>query len=296
MDTMSKPTILRVKRRLEENPQDAFVISCKRSKTAEAEAEPSSSLFVFSGTADALQENLLVKNLVPKENPKLRTEINVKDIVEKLRKERKDASDANRYKIVKRSRGLENADENFDFIDLELKEEQEGIDAKYAYDFYVSQENCDFLSTVEDSKLVLLYGHYKVKDWQTISSEEESSDDSNDENNWRNDYPDEENSSIGDDDMLAAMQRVDLDDLSTDDDEYKIEPTETFAVDALRYGTSYAKYKAKILASDQRVDDSNLVHCSTVQDDGYDDDSDNGFYYGQDEDTDHFKEQYKDNS
>lgn len=38
--------------------------------------------------------------------------------------------------------------------------------------------------------------------------------DSNDENNWRNEYPDSEKSSIDEGDMVRAMQRVDLGEIS----------------------------------------------------------------------------------
>lgn len=47
---MAAPTILRVKRRLEDNPQDALVLVCKRLKTDADEVSPS--LFVFRGTVE----------------------------------------------------------------------------------------------------------------------------------------------------------------------------------------------------------------------------------------------------
>lgn len=43
-------TVLRVKRRLEENPQDALVLLCKRAKTDSEEIAPA--LFVFRGTVE----------------------------------------------------------------------------------------------------------------------------------------------------------------------------------------------------------------------------------------------------
>lgn len=48
---MSTSTFLRVKRRLEDNPQDAFVLLCKRMKTDTDEISPS--LFVFRGTVES---------------------------------------------------------------------------------------------------------------------------------------------------------------------------------------------------------------------------------------------------
>ena len=47
---MASSTVLRVKRRLEENPQDTLVLMCKRIKTDKEEISPS--LFVFRGTVD----------------------------------------------------------------------------------------------------------------------------------------------------------------------------------------------------------------------------------------------------
>ncbi|XP_045511741.1 uncharacterized protein LOC123706479 [Colias croceus] len=103
--------------------------------------------------------------------------------------------------------------------------------------------------------------------------------------------------------MIAAMKRCDIDDLSSDDGEDKIynDPPDLFNEDVKRYGAAYAKYKARVIAEETEVQDSkNLVHCSRIKDldeesiDGYKDDSDNGFYYGQEEDTEQFCEQYSD--
>lgn len=79
-------------------------------------------------------------------------------------------------------------------------------------------------------------------------------------------------------------------------------PSDLFNEDVKRYGEAYAKYKAKVLAEQPELANSSLVHC-VVKDmdeesvDGYKGDSDDdGFYYGQEEDTDHFKDQYKEDS
>lgn len=45
---------------------------------------------------------------------------------------------------------------------------------------------------------------------QDPSDNEDDDDDSNDENNWRNEYPDSEPSSIDEEDIIRAMERVDL--------------------------------------------------------------------------------------
>ena len=45
---------------------------------------------------------------------------------------------------------------------------------------------------------------------QDSDVEADDDDDSNDENNWRNEYPDSEASSIDVEDMVRAMERVDI--------------------------------------------------------------------------------------
>lgn len=88
------------------------------------------------------------------------------------------------------------------------------------------------------------------------------------------------------------------DDLSSDTGEDKIydEPPDLFNEDVKRYGEAYAKYKARVMSENPDLANSkSLVQCSRVQEDqGYKDDSDDGFYYGEEEDTDQFKEQYRD--
>lgn len=111
----------------------------------------------------------------------------------------------------------------------------------------------------------------------------EESEDSNDENNWRNDYPDEDEDvfgdcqSVGEDDMRRAVQELDLEgdrELSSDgeddygaredgnsgfgypvnddgddnDDEFRdADDAGLNANDVDRFGTAYARYKARIL-------------------------------------------------
>lgn len=91
------------------------------------------------------------------------------------------------------------------------------------------------------------------------------------------------------------------DDLSSDAGEDKIydDPPDLFNEDVKRYGVAYAKYKAKVLGEETCHDPKNLLLMSKVKEldeesEGYKDDSDDGFYYGQEEDTEQFREQYAD--
>ncbi|XP_053607681.1 probable RNA polymerase II nuclear localization protein SLC7A6OS [Plodia interpunctella] len=293
-------TVLRVKRRLEDNPQDALVLMCKRIKR-DAE-EVSSSLFVFRGTVDS-QETTNVQNIVPRSKAKLKPSHSISDIIEKIRQEKKDISTQSRYEVVNCNRGLQDSDakEQYDLVDLQKNEDVEG-EVQYAYDLYTAAKQdfdvsmLDNLVSIENYETDLIFGSYREGYGQS-SDEADDDDDSNDENNWRNDYPDSEHSSINEEDMIKAMQNVDLeDDLSSDTGEDKIyDHPNPFNEDALRYGPAYAKYKAKFLSEDGEIN-VNFVHTSTVPDFGYKDDSDDGFYYGQEENTDQFREQYGNDS
>ncbi|XP_041978009.1 probable RNA polymerase II nuclear localization protein SLC7A6OS [Aricia agestis] len=294
-------TVLRVKRRLEDNPQDALVLVCKRKRTDVDEVSPS--LFVFRGSVNN-QETGNLKDIVPSTIKKPGTS-NVTEIISKIRKEKRQKSAENRYKIVTCSRGLkeENADaENiFDLVDLERKYDDD-VDEKYIYDLYTSAKEdfdismLDDLVCIENYETDLIFGSYRDNGLEP--SDEEDDEDSNAENDYRNEYPDTDNSSINEEDMIRAMERVDLDELSSDTGEDKIydEPPDLFNEDVKRYGEAYAKYKARVMKEQpDLVDTKGLVHCAKIKelDGGYKDDSDDGFYYGQEEDTEHYREQYK---
>ncbi|CAH2065934.1 unnamed protein product, partial [Iphiclides podalirius] len=305
---MSTSTVLRVKRRLEENPQDALVLLCKKVKTNSEEIAPS--LFVFRGTVDN-QEPLLVKSIVPKDDVKQKSISNVADIIKKIRKERKDVSVENRYEVVNCSRGLkENESDNedlFDLVDLAKANDKEK-DVGYIYDLYTPAKPdfdvsmLDNLVSIENYETDLIFGSYRDNGLLPSDNEEDEDDDSNDENNWRNDYPDSEPSSIDEDDMIKAMEKCDIDDdLSSDTGEDKIynDPPDIFNEDVKRYGAAYAEYKARVMSMEpDQSDCRSLVVCTRVKDldeesiEGYKDDSDDGFYYGQEEDSKQFREQY----
>ncbi|XP_052757929.1 probable RNA polymerase II nuclear localization protein SLC7A6OS [Galleria mellonella] len=305
---MTTSTVLRVKRRLEDNPQDALVIMCKRMKTQTEELSPS--LFVFRGTVNT-QEPINVKDITPKSDVKLKPTHDVSEIIDKIRKERKDVSSQSRYEVVNCSRGLKennnvDSDQLYHLVDLEKADTKEN-DVKYAYDLYIAAKQdfdvsmLDNIVSIEDYETDLIFGSHRDNGRRSPSTDnDDDEDDSNDENNWRNDYPDSEPSSIDEEDMIRAVERCDLDDdLSSDTGEDKIydEPPDIFNEDVKRYGAAYAKYKAKVLSEDPDLANSRgLVHSAKIKElddnNGYKDDSDDGFYYGQDEDTEQYREQY----
>ncbi|XP_039764596.1 probable RNA polymerase II nuclear localization protein SLC7A6OS [Pararge aegeria] len=304
---MATSTVLRVKRRLEDNPQDALVLVCKRMKTDSEEVSPS--LFVFRGSVEN-QEPTHVKIIAPN-NTTLKQVTNVNDIIQKIRKERKQYSTESRYEIVNCSRGLRE-ETDFDLVDLQKKED-EIKDVEYIYDLYTpAKEDFDIsmldnLVSIENYETDLIFGSYRNNG---LPSSEEDSEDSNAENDWRNEYPDSDPSSIDEEDMIKAVENCNLeDDLSSDAGEDKIydAPPDLYHEDVKRYGEAYAKYKARVLAeqpdlanrsvadSNNLADSRNFVHCAKMDGEGYKEDSDDdGFYYGQEEDSEHFKEQYAD--
>uniref|UniRef100_A0A182NUI1 Probable RNA polymerase II nuclear localization protein SLC7A6OS n=1 Tax=Anopheles dirus TaxID=7168 RepID=A0A182NUI1_9DIPT len=129
-----------------------------------------------------------------------------------------------------------------------------------------------------------LYSSHRGLD--SDDSSDADSEDSNAENNWRNDYPDEDENqyadSVGEEDMVRAVEDLDLDgerELSSDEDyvryasgeddgfayprddgvlyteEEDDSDSETEGVnreDVRRYGTAYARYKARILREEKR--------------------------------------------
>ncbi|KAI8427452.1 hypothetical protein MSG28_001988 [Choristoneura fumiferana] len=299
---MAAPTILRVKRRLEDNPQDALVLMCKRLKTNADEVSPS--LFVFRGTVEN-QETSHVKS-IPNlhKDIKLKSTPNVNDIIDKIRKERKKATVESRYEVVNCHRGLTDTDaDQFDLVDLAQRDQKDN--EQYAYDLYTAAKQdfdismLDNLVSIENYETDLIFGSHRDNGRCTPSSDEaDDDDDSNDENNWRNDYPDEEDS-IDEEDMVRAVERIDIEaDLSSDAGEDQIydEPPQLSNEDVLKYGAAYATYKAKVIGTPGKED---FVHCTTIKFftcneslQGYKDDSDEGFYYGEEQDSRQFREQY----
>ncbi|XP_052866941.1 probable RNA polymerase II nuclear localization protein SLC7A6OS [Anopheles cruzii] len=177
----------------------------------------------------------------------------------------------------------------------------------YVYDLYVADtsqsaghstyftDNLDDLSVMvcEDPLYACHRGGLDSDD-----SSDTDSDDSNAESHWRNEYPDEDDDarvdggSIGEDDMRRAVEELDLDgerELSSDDDDdglvypkddggvlYTDEEedsqsdTEIDREDVRRYGTAYARYKARVLRTMEGRDEESSSTSSEENFDLYD--------------------------
>lgn len=93
--------------------------------------------------------------------------------------------------------------------------------------------------------------------------DQEEDEDSNDENNWRNDYPEDEemsdNESVGERDMIRAMNNCDIgQELSSDEEDHNgfVYSVDSEAIsfeddldycDVNRYGEAYARYKKRVV-------------------------------------------------
>nr|CAD7406116.1 unnamed protein product [Timema poppensis] len=230
----------------------------------------------------AVAENValhLSSNL--KKDPK--THSHIPDIRSKLRSETKDISQQNRFKVVNCFRALDdqasleetiksyssstnlenNSTKSLTVVDVEssntdVSEDKikpqllDGPSAEendhYVYDLYYTGDVDDMLIenlvSVQPLQSDLLY-HRRSS---SRLSDSEDSEDSNAENNIGNDYPDtEEDNSIDEDDMRAAIRMEDdrFDDLSSDDEaamrisDLKLDPD-----DVEKYGISRAFCKA----------------------------------------------------
>ncbi|XP_035914851.1 probable RNA polymerase II nuclear localization protein SLC7A6OS [Anopheles stephensi] len=184
----------------------------------------------------------------------------------------------------------------------------------YVYDLYVADASQNvthipyYIDNLDDLSVMVcddpLYASHRGLD--SDDSSEVDSEDSNAEDNWRNDYPDEdEGESIGDEDMVRAVEDLDLDgerELSSDDDpvlyddgaveedgedgfvyprhddvlytdEEEDSDSEAEGVnrdDVRRYGTAYARYKARILREEKRGHGADSSSSSSSTEENFD--------------------------
>ncbi|GLG97827.1 Uncharacterized protein GBIM_04505 [Gryllus bimaculatus] len=264
-------TVLRVKRRCNEEPLEALVFACKRRKKLEEISEDKDSfatILKFSTTVKAQENDLSVLLPVDEREDIWKARLNHKvDISKKIREQRKKNSENSRFKVVNCFRHVEvedpekEDDEKRDVIIFDIESSEQNMqennkespeDEHYVYDIYYGQTSneCDF--TTLDHLVDIMpvssfhFGSNGASDEDSVADDD--NDDSNDESNWRNDYPDSDHS-INEDDMRLALQMDDMNlgnDLSSSDDEGLIYGVETDPQDVEYYGEVYAKYKARI--------------------------------------------------
>lgn len=284
--------ILRVKRRHEDEPLNALVISYKRQKTAKNEETEATlpdsltSVAKFAGTVKKQEDSVehIIRNY-DKDELKANFKQHHVDVINKLRETTKQASAENRYKVINCFRSLDNStvedseEKGMTVIDVEdSKSIANNVSAEeddsYVYDlYYVQTENDIYLDdkvSVHPYDQELVFDNYRDNGYSEVQCESE---DSNSESNWRNDYPDSSHSegSIDEDDMREAVMNMRLEDgsdLSEEDDFiYAVDESDVNA-----YGYKYARYKAKVkeqLEEDEDEDHENL--CTSDSDENKDD-------------------------
>ncbi|RZC22667.1 RNA polymerase II nuclear localization protein SLC7A6OS [Asbolus verrucosus] len=295
--------VIRLKRRLEDEPLETLILNCKKRKTENLQnEEPELSTFLkFAGTINDQEDDIFThikkptKSELQKQFKRHNTDLNAK-----LKTQKQLNSKNSRYKIVNcfRSQGsniedlTEESDKSkFTIYDIETESHEDcpnnkENNTKYVYDLYYTTSD-----DLGDAYLEDYVSMYPYNDQFTYGSmrdnglnepdSEDDSEDSNAENNWKNDYPDETDmESISEEDMRQAMKKCDLNDLSSDDGEegfvYSVDSEaagfeeDIDESDVQRYGERYARFKAR---------HKKEIQTTTLTEDSYYGDIDEEEYY-----------------
>lgn len=239
--------VFRVKRRIEDEPYDTFVLNCKRFKSADEHETPntcstsidgediSRTFLKFAATLKDEEDigvhlSKIQKSDAEQHVSKVRKPSNV---MEKIRQQYKNDTQNQRFKIVDGIREIETdiITNNNDVVSrvtvIDIVKEAAGqlpsLDAdvilpaddssvKFVYDLYLfdndmqpKEWNIETISSIQPHDDLV----YQTQD-ETLDNSDIDSEDSNDEANWRNDYPDTEEDSIGEDDMRRAMAELNV--------------------------------------------------------------------------------------
>ncbi|XP_033342813.2 female sterile (2) ltoPP43 [Megalopta genalis] len=262
-------TVLRVKRRHDDEPLNALLIACKRIKTSDNEEaeesainDPLTTVVKFAGTVNN-QESTAIKHLIQtfgKEELEATFKQHPVDILYKAREKMKQASAESRYKIINCFRSMNSVtlddSENkvTTVIDVEdslscanAKIQATEVDDSYVYDLYYGKTEdkvyIDDDVSIHPYDQELIFDNYR----DNYPEAECESDDSNSESNWRNDYPDSDHSetSINESDMREAIMDMKL----NDDSDTSSDIDYVYALDEAdveTHGYKYARYKAKL--------------------------------------------------
>ncbi len=196
-------SFLRIKRKSEEDPKDAFILAGKKTKLEDVTRDST----VFELTSTAVQEkeinNLINETLAHR--PDLRSRaFDLEKVRDKIRAENQQHAKRSKLKILNHIRKIDETvkhesetvkHESVPVIDVTSDTEKDENHNEYVYDLYYSDKCID----VTDPEFEKNYCIREVDDLFCINSsmeddeeQNEDEDDSNDENNWRNEYPDEE--------------------------------------------------------------------------------------------------------
>lgn len=239
--------VFRIKRRIDDEPFDKFVVSCKRPKLAdEATASQTDStasdpsgrtILKLAGTVQAGDDigahlSRLQKADAEQCVRKLRKPSNV---LAKLRQQLQNDAQQQRYKILSdfRAGDADGPDDSGRLTVIDVVKEGEGAAARpaaevageidrFVYDLYtVDSGEAPISWDIEHIDSIVPFDDVGYQFDQTFDNSDIDSEDSNDEANWRNDYPDtDDGASVGDDDMRRAVEDLNFhsDALSSDDE------------------------------------------------------------------------------
>lgn len=231
--------VFRVKRRLDDQPYEKFVLNCKRiklddengSNTGGTASNDQKSILKFAATLNADDDigAHLDKLQKPEASQNFHKARKPTNVVEKLRQQIKSDAKNQRYKILSNLREVDlNGSDNIEdtarirVIDVEKEnynDPQPGASNddkaaamesadKFVYDLYLvdgvdaKQLDVDNIESIKpfDDLILQLYS-------EILDDSDFLSDNSNDEGHWRNEYPDtDDGASIGDDDMRRAVE------------------------------------------------------------------------------------------
>ncbi|KAJ6649265.1 putative RNA polymerase II nuclear localization protein SLC7A6OS [Pseudolycoriella hygida] len=304
--------VIRVKRRIDESPQNAFVL--KKRKTDDHSNNPqnysllsnnceTNTILKFAGTLNSQDDSITshISKLTKEEAKTITSKKRVPtNPTVRSREETKQSSQENRFKIVNCYRALSenqgDESKSITVVDVESntpadddvsplcssptstrqRQDDASISANnFVYDLYFADNNdLTEMDTNLVNDLVSLHAfddiESRLSDHYTDS---DHSEDSNSESNWRNDYPDEDDyedggESIDEDDMVRAVNNLEFDDESSDEDSL-------YSEDVNRYGSAYAKYKKKLSNRNEYYDgviDDDGDYISDLSEEGKDSD------------------------
>ncbi|XP_050525186.1 uncharacterized protein LOC126896440 [Daktulosphaira vitifoliae] len=257
-------SIVRVKRRHDEDPFNSVVISHKKLKIV-GNCSTYDCVFKFAGTIKDTNENIsqILKNA--------RDGKSVKDLTKFKKNEFSKTiisrSKSERSKVVSNLRAVNQDtipihalnEENTEIkvVDIIANEEvrpsiDEGISVDYVYDLYYTTDNneknidiqdIDCVHGLDSDKFYSICDNIENDD---ASSPCEDDDDSNDECNWRNDYPDEDEFENSDEDyenLITRSKHLNINSSSSSE----LEDEENISGD---YDYRYARYKARVKAEE----------------------------------------------
>lgn len=266
--------VVRLKRRLEEDPLETLILNCKRRKPLEGSGEKSEDVSAVLRLAGTSQKEESIDTLLKRHkvadiaNQREHFKRHPVDISSKIRANTKELSKTNRYKVVNAFRKTLDTEEEesqtknvsqVTVFDVETEQNSnepsssQDEDSTYVYDFYYTSSDDLGEANIEDSSVhplndPLIFGSARDNGLDGLDSDD-NSEDSNAENHWMNDYPDEEDlESITEDDMIQAVNKLGIEDMlssdsgdeevvyGNDEEDFQEKEAEVDREDELRYG------------------------------------------------------------